>query len=137
MTTELPIAINISDELIENLASIQGIINKLAAQLNFQTLAAGWYGDEDNILSITLYLESPEDFAFQQSQTYSGELTYFADDVFSYYDKQHQHFNCFIAITNTELQLLQQQQKIISGYLQKKMLKVINLIANKLSLPLI
>ncbi len=137
MTTDLPISISVSDELKELFLPIKAVVNKLEAQLNFQTLAANWYGDEENILLISLYLQSPEDFAFGQTQSHSGELTYFADDVFSYHDEQQNQLSCFVAITEIELKLLQQQEKILSGYLQKKLLKVINLIAKKLSLPVI
>ncbi|MCJ8318251.1 MAG: hypothetical protein MJK12_01370 [Colwellia sp.] len=134
MTEELPISIKACDELQDIFPSLNSVTNKLEAQLNFQTLAAGWYGDEESILLISLYLQSPEDFAFQQRQNNGGELTYFADDVFSYHDQQEQQLSCYIAITETELKLLRQQQKLLAGYLQKKVLKVINLIANKLSL---
>lgn len=137
MTEELPISINICDELLAQLTLLNSIANKLEAQLNFQTLAAGWYGDEENILLISLYLQSPEDFAFQQTQNHCGELTYYADDVFSYHNQQEQQLSCYIAITEAELELLSQQQKLLAGYLQKKVLKVINLIAGKLSLPAI
>jgi len=134
MTEELPISFKACDELQAIFPSLNSVTNKLEAQLNFQTLAAGWYGDEENILLISLYLQSPEDFAFQQTQSNGGDLTYFADDVFSYHNQQDQQLSCYIAITETELQLLSQQQKLLAGYLQKKVLKVINLIAIKLSL---
>lgn len=137
MTEELPISISICDELLAQLTLLNSIANKLEAQLNFQTLAAGWYGDEENILLISLYLQSPEDFAFQQTQSHCGELTYYADDVFSYHNQQEQQLSCYIAITEAELELLSQQQKLLAGYLQKKVLKVINLMAGKLSLPAI
>lgn len=135
MTSDLPISINISDELLDQFSSLKRITNKLEAQLNFQTLAANWYGDEENILLISLYIQTAQDFAFQQTQSHEGELTYFADDVFSYHDEGQKQLSCFVAITDSELTLLQAQEKILAGYLQKKMLKVVNLIANKLTLP--
>ena len=134
MNTDLPISIVVNDELLDLFVTIKSIVNKLEAQLNFQTLAAGWYGDEENILLITLYLLSPEDFTFQQTQSHDGEFSYFADDVFSYHNQPHNQLSCFMAITETELQWLQPQEKILSGYLQKKLVKVINLIAVKLLL---
>jgi hypothetical protein len=135
MSTNLPISISISDELLDEFVTIKRIVNKLEIQLNFKTLAAGWYGDEENILLISLYLQSPTDFDFQQTQSHGGELTCFSDDVFSYYNEQQKQLSCFIAVTSTEHQLLQQKEKILSGYLPKKLMKVINLIAIKLLLP--
>ena len=134
MTTdcELPITIKVSAELKDVLSSIDGVCNKLEAQLNFQTLAAGWYGDEENILLINIFLLSPEDFTFQKTQTPSGQLMAFADDVFSYHDEAKKQLDCFIAITESELALLTQQEKILASYLEKKALKVINLIAEQL-----
>ena len=133
MTTELPISINICDELLDQFPSLKPTTNKLEAQLNFQTLAANWYGDEENILLISFYIQTGQDFAFQQTQIHEGELTYFADDVFSYHNEPQKQMSCFVAITDSELKLLQAQEKILAGYLQKKMLKVVNLIATKLS----
>lgn len=137
MTEELPITIKASEELYNQFSALRGIANKLEAQLNFQTLAAAWYGDEENILLVSLYLQSPEDFAFEQSQDHNGELHYFADDVFCLHQEKDKQLTCYIAITDAELALLSQQDKILAGYLQKKVLKVINLIANKLSLQTI
>ena len=134
INTDLPISIVVNDQLLDLFVTIKSIVNQLEAQLNFQTLAAGWYGDEENILLITLYLLSPEDLAFEKTQAHDGELSCFADDVFSYHDQRHKQISCFIAITAAELQWLQQQQQILSSYLQKKLVKVINLIAAKLLL---
>jgi len=134
MTAELPIAINVSDELLDQFSALSRVVNKLEAQLNFQTLAANWYGDEENILLISFYIQTGQDFAFQQTQSHEGELTYFADDVFSYHNDPQKQMSCFVAITDSELKLLLAQEKILTGYLQKKMLKVVNLIADKLSL---
>ena len=131
MTEQLPIAIKPNIELIEKFAQIKSVTNKLEAQFNFQTMTAGWYGDEENILFINLFIETPDDFLFQQQQQQDqvGEKTEFADDVMSYFDKEQNQIDCFISLTNAEQQLLMQQKKLLSAFIQAKLQKVLNLIA--------
>ncbi|MEW6981884.1 hypothetical protein AAD001_04445 [Colwelliaceae bacterium 6471] len=131
MTEELPIVIRPHNELIDRYTKIKSVCNKLEAQFNFQTLTAGWYGDEDNILSIHLYLETPEGFDHQRTQTHQGTLHTFADDVFNYFNESDLHITCIIAITDAELNLLSEQEKILASYIQAKLLKVLNLIAKQ------
>lgn len=145
MTEQLPISIYASDELVVCLTKIQGVINRLEAQFNFQTMTANWYGDEDEIFSISLWLCNPEDFYQRKilgqeagEQTLKEEaLSYrlYSDDVFSVYDAQKKQLNCTIAITTGELTLLNGQDKLLLPYLQKKIHKVLNLIAEQLQLP--
>jgi hypothetical protein len=133
MTEQLPITISLCDQLVEKFSKIKSLSNKLEAQFNFQTLTAGWYGDEDNMLSIGLVLQSPEVFAWQQKQQHGGKLHQFADDVLSYHNERQ--ISCFIAITDSELNLLQQRPKLLNGYIQTKIHKVLGLIAKQHNLP--
>ena len=134
MTAQLPISIQPSNELIAKFSNIKSVTNKLEAQFNFQTLTAGWYGDEDNILLINLYLETNDFFDLEKIKIHQGEVSHFADDVFSVYQQKQPQINCFIAITPGELTLLEQQGKLLAKYIQAKLHKVLNLIANKLTL---
>ena len=134
MTEQLPISIGLSIELIEKFSKIKSLSNKLEAQFNFQTLTAGWYGDEENIIAIELVLQTPEDFAFQQQQKLQGRYHQFADDVFSYHNQDENQLTCYIAITASELVLLEQQARLLPGYIQAKIHKVLTLIGAKLQL---
>ena len=129
MTEQLPISIKINTGLIEVFSRLEPVINKLEAHVNFQTLAAGWYGDEENITFITLSLETPTSFLRQQKLAVQGHYTCFADDVYSLYDKESNQINCYICITATEQALLSKQDRILSAFIQTKLLKVLNLIA--------
>lgn len=137
MTEQLPITIQSNDLLKRFFTGINSIINKLEAQFNFQTLAADWYGDEGNILSIKLLLLTLDDFSFEKEQLDNIEITHFADDVFSTHNKAHNQIDCFIAITVSELDLLTKNQKLLPGYLQTKVRKVLNLIADTQNLSTI
>ena len=53
-----------------------------------------------------------------------------ADDV-QLFSSGSQHCECHVAITSSELQLLQATPKLLSGYLAKKLTKVLNLIADR------
>jgi hypothetical protein len=134
MTEQLPISIQPSNDLIAKFHKIKSVANKLEAQFNFQTLTASWYGDEENILLINLYLETIEVFDTQKSMSHQGKISLFSDDVFSVYQEEQPKINCFIAITPAELVLLEQQEKLLPKYLNAKLHKVLNLIAGELKL---
>jgi hypothetical protein len=134
MTVQLPISIQSSKELLEKFSKLNSVSNKLEAHFNFQTLTAGWYGDEENILLIHLFLETPGSFYFQKMQPHSGQQDDLADDVLSYHNVKRNSIHCYIAITDSEIDLLEQQQKLLAGFLQAKVKKILNLIANKLNL---
>ena len=134
MTEQLPISIQPSNDLSTKFNKIKSVTNKLEAQFNFQTLTASWYGDEDNILLINLYLETIEVFNTEKSKSHEGNISLFSDDVFSVYQKEKPQINCFIAITPGELILLEQQEKLLPKYLNAKVHKVLNLIAGELKL---
>ncbi len=142
MTEQLPITINIHNELIDKSPQISSVINKLEAQFNFQTLTANWYGDEENILTIQLSLEIPLSFKQHQEELDKLPLTevsisHFSDDVISCFNQDEQKLLCHVAITHSELTLLELKPKILSGFLQAKLHKVLNLIAEQQSLPCI
>ena len=131
MTEQLPISIQVSDDLVAQINNIAAICNKLEAQLNFHTMTANWYGEEENVLLINFYLECCDEFgnsnAFEESEV---EKDFLADDVFIL-SSSNQLLNCYVAITESELSLLQQTPKLLSGYLGKKLTKVLNLIAQQ------
>jgi len=129
MTETLPLVIRSSTELIGQFPRIAPVVNRLEAQFNFQTLTAAWYGDEDNVLSICLRLETPSGFARQIEPPHSGQRMDFADDVVCFQDKAANIIDCYIAITDSELALLIQNNKLLMGYIQVKLQKVLNLIA--------
>ncbi len=131
MTEQLPISIQVSDELVLEIANLIAISNKLEAQLNFHTMTANWYGEEENILLINFYLVSLAEFdSSDKSQERGLEKEFLADDVFML-SSSDKLLDCHVAITASELLLLQQNPKLLSGYLGKKLTKVLNLIAQR------
>ena len=50
--SKLPISIKVTQVFAEQYPTLNSVINKLEAQVNFQTMTAGWYGDENNIITI-------------------------------------------------------------------------------------
>ncbi len=142
MTEQLPITINIHSDLVDQLPKIKSVINKLEAQFNFHTLTANWYGDEEHILLIQLVLETPMSFSQHQAEldpisADDVEISHFSDDVICRFNDKEQQLLCNIAITESELTLLDQQPKLLAGYLQAKLRKVLNLIAKQQSLAII
>lgn len=142
MTEQLPISIYACDDLMQQFAKITSVCNKLEAQFNFQTMSANWYGDEDNILFVRLCIETPQNFALQKKVQPQYAVQNYCDDVFSYYESNEtketketkQVLICYIAITDTELTMLNQQNKLLAGLLHVKLQKVLNLIAKQLRL---
>ncbi len=136
MTEELPISINVDNDLVDKYPKIKSVINKLEAQFNFHTLTANWYGDEEKILLIQLALETPMSFSQHQAELEHAALegvviSNFSDDVTCSFNESEQQLLCNIAITESELTLLDQQPKLLAGFLQTKLHKVLNLIAGQ------
>jgi len=139
MTEQLPISIHIDTELKQKFDKITSVCNKLEAQFNFQTMTANWYGDENNILFVQLCFESPQNFTLQHKAQSLHVIENYSDDAFSYYEnsEKEQRLICHIALTDSELTMLNQQNKLLSGLLQVKLQKVLNLIAKQLQLDTI
>ena len=142
MTEQLPITININSELTEKFSKIASVCNKLEAQFNFHTLMENWYGDEQKTLSIKLALENQSSFI--QCQAAMGQrnieevvIHQFSDDVMCVVNNNEKQLLCYIAVTKSETELLTLQPKLLPGYLEKKLKKVLNLIAESQSLPVI
>jgi hypothetical protein len=128
MTETLPISIQVSDNLVAEVKNIIGITNKLAAQLNFHTMTANWYGDEANVLQINFYLIAINEFG--NIATPAVDIETLADDVLLL-SSNNSLIDCYVAITAAEFELIRQQPKLLSGYLAKKLSKVLNLIADR------
>ena len=131
MTEELPIAIFVTSKLTQEFKKLSYITNKLEAQLNFQTMTAGWYGDEKNILYTTLHLLTPGEFSGQLSQFNKKNIQHHADDVFSMFNADENKLDCFIALTDKELEIIRQKEKIIAALIPSKLTKVLNILAEQ------
>lgn len=137
MEYDLPISIMASEKLLAEYVKLKGIINKQEAHINFQTLAAGWYEDENSVLTIKLYIVKNNEDLQQVSIESLGNKIEVSDDVMLYINNKD--ISCFVAITESETELLDKEPKILSGYITMKVKKVINEIAEKqglLTLPL-
>ena len=129
MTDTLPISIQVSKDLSAEVEKISAISNKLAAQLNFHTMAANWYSDEANILLINFFLVTISEFSELAKHSNDVDTEVLADDV--RLSSKSCLLDCHVAITTTESALIKQQPKLLSGYLAKKLTKVLNLIADR------
>lgn len=129
MNETLPISVQVSDALAKEVHNILSITNKLSAQLNFHTMTANWYGDEANIMLINFYLVALTELAHLSTDNEKVTVEKLADDVML--RANNNVFDCHVAITEAELALITKQPKLLSGYLAKKLTKVLNLIADK------
>ena len=126
MTETLPISIQVSNDLVAEIKNIASVSNKLEAQLNFHTMTANWYSDEATILIINFYLVSISELV---NETTHANIEMLADDVML--SSTYNLVDCHMAITPAESALIEQQPKLLSGYLAKKLTKVLNLIADR------
>ncbi len=139
MTETLPITITANEALVDTFNNITSVSNKLEAQFNFQTLTANWYGDEENILTIQLSLETPASFAqckksLSRPSDSTVNINHFSDDVICCFNESLQQLLCTIAITASEMDILVSQPAVLAGFIQAKLRKVLNLIAQQQSL---
>lgn len=139
MTEKLPISIDVCDDLIQRFSKITSLCNQLEAQFNFQTMTANWYGNEDNIVCINLSIATTKNFVLHKNRQSTSIIENHSDDVFSYYDKKKksQLLICCIAITDSELSMLNQKPTLLAGLLHFKLQKVLNLFAKKFILTAI
>jgi len=137
MTEKLPISIQVSDDLVAKVENISSVSNKLEAQLNFHTMTANWYGEEEHVLQINCYLCNISELGHSgEDEENSLKKEFLADDVLMV-SSDDQLVDCYVAITASELLLLQQTPKLLSGYLGKKLTKVLNFIAKRWTLETI
>lgn len=140
MTEKLPITLHVSDELANQYQTFTAKCNKLEAMLNFQTLTASWYGDEEKVLSIQIYLLTPSDFfnhsspktnkkAHNLKEDNSSIITQLSDDVLIETYENDLLIKTYISITESEQELLNQHEKILINFTEKKLKKVLNSIA--------
>lgn len=127
MTESLPITISIDEALSALFPKARSILNKLEAQLNFQSLTAGWYGDEENVLSINLAVVIVE--TFKQQTNANAQFEFPADDLASFINNLE--VNLLIAITEKELLLIEKKPALLSKLLQLKLIKATNTVAEK------
>ncbi|GAA5133837.1 hypothetical protein [Thalassotalea piscium] len=142
ISDQLPISIIPSDELLKQFNSLASACNKLEAQFNFQTMTAGWYGDEERIFTICFLLETPNDFSnyTEQNNKLSSEqksninIKCYADDVICYQENGSLQLDCIVALTKNEQQLFTAKKSLLLSYLTTKLHKVLNLIAKEKAL---
>ncbi len=139
LNDELPITINVSSELLESVPQaytrLTSACNKMSAQLNFQTMTANWYHDEDNQLTVTLELITPEAYLHNYSTNKHNAITQFTDDVFVKRTATNQPvYSVYIALTLAEQQLINSHPNLSYTLTQKKFTKVINLLADYLAI---
>lgn len=136
---ELPIKINVSDELSqylpESFKRIKSTCNKLSAQLNFQTMTANWYNDERKIITITLELTSPKTYQHLLNQQKKSTIKVFSDDVFLINNNNDKPiYSVFVALTTKEQTLINTHPALSYPLIDKKFTKVINLLADYLAI---
>lgn len=136
---QLPISIKLGNSLTTTFPKLVSICERLAAQLNFQTMTCGWFGDEDDILTIVFSVDISSQYdnqkcLYQAEADDENQFVSLSDDVCYSFKKQVNYLNVLIAITENELEFLKQNEKVLKKYTEKKLVKVINLVADKLTL---
>lgn len=132
MEETLPITIGSSQSLLTRYKKLNSVLNKQEAHINFQGLTAGWYEDEKTMANINIMLVSYEEYNQHLTTQQRGERTDISDDVILYVDNTD--IICFIAITASEVEMLDKENKVLKVYVSMKVKKVVNKIAEKLGL---
>lgn len=132
MEETLPITIGSSQSLLTRYKKLNSVLNKQEAHINFQALTAGWYEDEKTMANINIMLVSYEEYNQHHTTQQRGERTDISDDVILYVDNTD--IICFIAITASEVEMLDKENKVLKVYVSMKVKKVVNKIAEKLGL---
>lgn len=108
---------------------------RLEAEVNFQTMLAGWYGDEDKLPAIEIAFTSGTGFESFLSEQSTMVVNQLADDVFYRFNPDKKQATGFVCFTESELSLIEQHAKLLPGIAKAKLVKLIFAIAESLELP--
>lgn len=135
MNNDLPITLTVDTPLSTTHPCLSSVVNKLEALINFRAMAALWFENEATIISMKLLITSIDDFSKSiDEQPVCGERTDIADDVVSFYDDSNQLVCSIIGITVDEESLLKQHPALLAPMINKKCIKVINILASQMGL---
>lgn len=134
-TEKLPVSVFANDELKAWFKNISQVMARLEAEVNFQTMLAGWFGNEELLPQMEVCFTSATGFvSFQQEDTHL-ESKQLADDVFYRFDTDKKRATGFIHFTESELSLIEQHQKLLPGIAKAKLVKLLRDIGQTLNLP--
>lgn len=134
-TDKLPVCIFANDELKSWFANINQVMARLEAEVNFQTMLAGWYGDEDKLPAIEIAFTSATGFESFLSEQSTMVVNQLADDVFYRFNPDKKQATGFVCFTESELSLIEKHAKLLPGIAKAKLVKLIFAIAESLELP--
>jgi len=134
-TEKLPVVVFANDELKAWFKNINQVMARLEAEVNFQTMLAGWFGNEELLPQVEICFTSVTGFeSFQQEDTRLA-CKQLADDVFYRFDSDKKQATGFIYFTESELSLLEQHQKLLPSMTKAKLIKLLRDIGQTLNLP--
>lgn len=125
----LPISLMVESTTRNLLPKIDAIASKLEAKLNFVAMTAGWFGDpEDEIhWHFDINCRSVE----QVELNFSNEVEQLADDVIISFDSKANRYNCFMQLTANEIDLSLAKAAVLPVLLDKKITKILNVVAER------
>lgn len=128
----LPVQISAHENVLAMYPVLKKALHQIEAHINFKTLAAAWYENEDDIIDIDCNFLTPDHFnTLHQSEREQTGYINIADDVFYLFDQNSQKLYCHIQITPAEGSLFITQPKVIKPLLEKKIIKILNVIAKE------
>lgn len=131
---DLPIKVKTQD-LFETGDKASGyLLSKLEAWVNFQTLAANWFADEDFIIDLTMTLLPETSFLDLQVDSTLWQTIQLASFT-AVYMKQQRSVQAYIMLSNDELNTAMTQSAKVESLMQDKLRIMTNIAAKSFSLP--
>lgn len=106
------------------------LIEKLEAWLNYRGLCANWYADEAMVISMAICLLPEKLFLSHQVDQSKSWSTLSMPTALYHHDEQQRHFQCYLMLSNAEIDDAMKAPQMLEQTLQVKLAAVANHFAN-------
>lgn len=134
MNEQLPITLHHQGLFEQSTAASERLFTMLEAWANFATMAAGWYGNEENVLSIHLTVMPEPVFLDHQVDNNDNWQAINQPQVTGLYKQQQQQVHCIFMLNKTQLNQLMSKENNPEDILRVCLTHQINALAKSLSL---
>lgn len=126
MTEALPISFTTQGLFESGDSKSEFLISKLEGWLNYRGLCANWYADETLIISMAICLLPEKVFLSHQVDQNKTWSTLTEPTALFHHDKNQHHFECYVMLSNDEIDEAMKAPQTLEQKLQVKLAAVAN-----------
>lgn len=137
MNEALPISFTIKGLFESGDSKSEFLVSKLEAWLNYRGLCANWYADETLVVKMNICLLPEKLFLSQQVDQDKDWQSLTEPTALFYHDKDKYAFDCFLMLSNQEIEQAMAKPQEFEHTLQVKLAAIANHFANQYHLAAI